>query len=88
MASRSTALKKKRSNSTSSTCLSSCDLASVAASASRKSSGEVQLTASSAWKASSSSEVPTATPSVRSSSANSSSRGARPAGPRAGGMPP
>ena len=63
IASRSTARKKKRSNSTSSTCRSSCDFASVAASASRKSSCEVQLTASSASKASSSSEVPTATPS-------------------------
>src|SRR4051794_13155898 len=87
-ASRSTARKKKRSNTRLKRCRSSCDLARVAASASRKSSREVQLTASRAWVASSSSEVPTAMPSWRSSSANSSSRGAIPVGPGRSGIPP
>src|SRR5688572_25221797 len=62
----------------SNTRLSSCDLASVAASAARKSSSFVQGTCSSAANASSSSDVPTCMPSPRSSSANSSSRGAKP----------
>src|SRR3954447_6138074 len=87
-ASRSTARKKKRSNTRLNRWRSSCDLARVAASASRKSSREVQLTASRAWVASSSSEVPTAMPSWRSSSANSSSLGAIPAGPERSGIPP
>src|SRR5687767_8289336 len=59
---------------------SSCDFASVAASAERKSSSFVHGTCSSAANASSSSEVPTCMPSSRSSSANSSSRGAKPLG--------
>src|SRR5215208_6706695 len=59
---------------------SSCDFASVAASAERKSSSAVHGTCSSAAKASSSSDVPTCTPSFLSSSANSSRRGAKPLG--------
>src|SRR5256885_3501321 len=86
-ASLSTARKKKRSNSSSNTRRSSCDFASVAASASRKSSWSVQLSSWSAWKESSSSEVPTAMPSLLSSSANSSRRAAKPGGP-ASGRPP
>ena len=66
---------------------SSCDFASVAASASRKSSSSVQLSSRSAWNASSSSEVPTAMPSRRSSSANSSRRAAKPGGPGSGRPP-
>ena len=79
-ASRSTARKKKRSKRRSKTRRSSCDFASVAASAARKSSSVVHGTCSSAAKASSSSDVPTSMPSSRSSSANSSSRGAKPPG--------
>ena len=77
-ASASAARKKKRSNSSSKTRRSSCDLAIVAASASRKSSREVQSTISRAAKASRISEVPTATPSPRSSSQKPSSFAARP----------
>src|SRR6185312_4967891 len=66
---------------------SSCDLASVAASASRKSSCSVQERRDSASNESSSSDVPTAIPSRRSSSANSSSRAANPGGPGSGSPP-
>src|SRR5262245_27101920 len=81
IASVSAARKNQRSNSSSNTRRSSCDLAIVAASASRKSSCEVQGTWSSASKASRISEVPTATPSERSSSQKPSSFAARPGGP-------
>ena len=87
-ASRSAARKKKRSNTSSSTRRSSWLLASVADSASRNWVRSVQLTASSARKPSSSSEVPTAMPSLRSSSANSSRRGAMPGGPEGSPVPP
>src|SRR5947207_7921514 len=70
----SAARKKKRSKTSSKTLRSSWLLASVAASASRKSSWEVQLISPSTAKASRSSEVPTATPSRRSSSPNSKRR--------------
>ena len=60
---------------------SSCDLAIVAASDSRKSSATVHGTSSRAAKASRISEVPTATPSRRSSSQKASSFAARPGGP-------
>src|SRR3954447_3401561 len=67
-ASDSGARKKKRSKTSSNTRRSSGDLASVAASASRTSSRRVHDTSPSAANASSSSDVPTATPSLRSSS--------------------
>ena len=73
--------KKKRSKSSSKTRRSSWDLAIVAASASRKSSCAVHGTWSSAAKASRISEVPTATPSLRSSSQKLSSFAASPGGP-------
>src|SRR4029077_3303389 len=76
----STARKKKRSNTSSKIRRSSWLLASVAASASRKSSCEVQGISRSTSKASSSSEVPTATPSARSSSPSSRMRAGRPSG--------
>src|SRR5687767_4072099 len=59
---------------------SSWDFARVAASAERKSSSFVHGTCRSAANASSSSDVPTCMPSLRSSSANSSRRGAKPLG--------
>ncbi len=80
-ASASAARKNQRSKSSSNRRRSSCDLAIVAASASRKSSCEVQGTCSSAANASRISEVPTATPSERSSSQKPSSFAARPGGP-------
>src|SRR3954468_20539920 len=64
---------------------SSGDLASVAASASRKGSWSAQPTSASASKASSSSLVPSASPSERSSSPNSSRRAASPGGPALSG---
>ena len=79
-ASASAARKKKRSKTTSKMRRSSGDLASVAASASRKSTCSVHGMCSSAWKPSSSSEVPTAMPSSRSSSANPSSCASIPPG--------
>src|SRR5579863_7436818 len=66
----SVARKKKRSKTRSKTRRSSGDLAIVVASVSRKSAGALQFTSSSALNASSISEVPTATPSERRSSAN------------------
>ena len=83
-ASASAARKKKRSNTSSKVWRSSGDLASVAASASLKSSWTVQLISVSAAKASSSSEVPTAIPSSRSSSAKARSWPSNPPGPRSG----
>src|SRR3954454_19221268 len=80
----SAARKKKRSKTSSKIRRSSGDFASVAASASRKSSVCVHSTSPSAAKPSSSSLVPSATPSERSSSANSSSRAASPPGELAG----
>ena len=80
-ASASAIRKNQRSNSSSNRRRSSCDFAIVAASASRKSSCEVQGTCSRAANASRISEVPTATPSDRSSSQKPSSFGARPGGP-------
>src|SRR3989440_3165508 len=74
----STARKKKRSNTSSKMRRSSWLLASVAASASRKSSCVLQLISPSTANASSSSEVPTATPSRRSSSPSSRMRAGRP----------
>src|SRR3954454_20319285 len=74
----SAARKKKRSKTRSKTRRSSGDLASVAASASRNASVSVHSTSPSAEKLSSSSLVPMATPSERSSSANSSIRAASP----------
>src|SRR3954464_2584259 len=74
----SAARKKKRSKTSSKMRRSSGDLASVAASASRKASVSVHSTSPSAANASSSSLVPIATSSERSSSANSSSRAASP----------
>src|SRR3954471_8293479 len=86
-ASRSTARKKKRSNTSSNTRRSSCDFASVAASASRKSSCFVHGTCRSAANASSSSLVPTCSPSWRSASASSSSRAGTPGAPGSGRPP-
>src|SRR4051812_3913583 len=86
-ASRSTARKKKRSKTSSNTRRSSCDFASVAASASRKSSCTVQGTCRSASNASSSSLVPTESPSSRSASASSSRRAGKPGGPGSGRPP-
>ena len=80
-ASASAARKNQRSKRSSNSRRSSCDLAIVAASASRKSSCEVHGTCSSAANASRISEVPTATPSERSSSQKPSSFAARPGGP-------
>src|SRR3954447_5701276 len=77
----SAARKKKRSKTSSKMRRSSGDLASVALRASRKASVSVHSTSPSAAKLSSSSLVPMATPSERSSSANSSIRAARPPGP-------
>src|SRR4051794_30675837 len=74
----SAARKKKRSKTSSKTRRSSWDFASVAASASRKSAGSVHEISLRTAKPSSSSLVPTATPSERSSSPNSSRRAARP----------
>ena len=84
IASASAARKNQRSKSSSNRRRSSWDLAIVAASASRKSSCEVQGTSSSAAKASRISEVPTATPSLRSSSQKPSSFAASPGGPASG----
>src|SRR4051812_37942699 len=67
---------------------SSCDLASVAASASRKSSAAVHGTWRRTANASSSSLVPTATPSPRSSSPNSSRWAASPGGASSGAVAP
>src|SRR4051812_45666553 len=75
----SAARKKKRSKTSAKTRRSSGDFASVAARDSRKASVSVHSTSPSAAKASSSSLVPMATPSERSSSANSSIRAASPA---------
>src|SRR3954469_20179329 len=86
-ASRSTARKKKRSNTSSNPRRSPCDLASVAASASRKSSCTVQGTCFKAANASSSSLVPIWRPSSRSASASSSSRAGNPGGPGSGRPP-
>ena len=79
-ASASAARKKKRSKTSSKTRRSSGDFASVAASASLKSARSFHGTSRSAAKASSSSEVPIATPSPRSSSVKPSRRASRPAG--------
>ena len=79
-ASASAARKKKRSKSSSKTRRSSCDLATVAASASRKSSRSLHGTCSSASKASRISEVPTASPSLRSCSQKAIRRGAEATG--------
>src|SRR5690348_8341225 len=87
MASRSTARKKKRSKTFSNRNWSSCDLAIVAASAARKCCSVVQATASSAASASRISAVPTAMPSLRSSSANSRMRASKPSGPGSGSFP-
>jgi len=65
----------------------SCDLASVAASASRKSSRSVQLTSSSAPNASRISALPSFTPSRRSSSQKRISCGASPGAPTSGRPP-
>src|SRR4051812_9569264 len=81
IASLSAARKNQRSKSSSKRRRSSWDLAIVVASASRKSSREVQGTSSNAAKASRISEVPTATPSLRSSSQKPSSFAACPGGP-------
>src|SRR3954471_16575812 len=86
-ASRSTARKKKRSKTSSNTRRSSCDFASVAASASRKSSCTVQGTCRRAANASSSSLVPTCRPSCLNASASSSSRAGNPGGPGSGRPP-
>src|SRR3954468_5095345 len=82
----SAARKKKRSKTRSKTRRSSCDLANVAASASRKAGGSVHETSGSTANASSSSLVPIATPSPRSSSPSSTMRAARPGRPPAGGV--
>src|SRR3954454_12032327 len=87
IASRSTARKKKRSKTLSNRNWSSCDFAIVAASAARKCCSVVHGTASSAANASRISAVPTAMPSLRSSSANSSMRASKPSGPRSGSFP-
>src|SRR4051795_7263167 len=84
----SVARKKKRSKTRSKTRRSSCDLASVAASPSRKSSAAVHGTSRRTSNASSSSLVPTATPSPRSSSPNSSRWAARPGGASSGAVAP
>src|SRR5215212_739503 len=84
-ASDSAARKKKRSNRSSKTRRSSWDFATVDASASRKSAGSVHGTVSSAPNASRISEVPIATPSLRSSSQNATSLGASPCGKSAVG---
>src|SRR4249920_3821942 len=81
IASASAVRKNQRSKSSSNSRRSSWDLAIVAASASRKSSRDVHGTCSRAAKASRISEVPTATPSPRSSSQKPSSFAARPGGP-------
>src|SRR3954451_11390966 len=81
----SAARKKKRSKTRSNSRRSSGDLAIVAASASRNSRGSLQATSPRASKASSSSLVPSARPSPRSSSPNSSRRAASPGGPASGG---
>src|SRR5262249_33841194 len=80
----SAARKKKRSKTSSKTRRSSCDLASVAARASRKSAGSLHEISPRTENPSSSSLVPTATPSERSSSPNSRRRAARPARPASG----
>src|SRR3954449_8768525 len=87
IASRSTARKKKRSKTLSNRNWSSCDFAIVAARAARKCCSVVHGTVSSAASASRISAVPTAMPSCRSSSANSSMRASKPAGPRSGSLP-
>ena len=87
IASASAARKNQRSNSSSNSRRSSCDLAIVAASASRKSSWFSHGTCSSAAKASRISEVPTATPSLRSSSQKPSSFAASPGGPASARCP-
>src|SRR3954469_9501086 len=84
----SAARKKKRSKTRSKTRRSSCDLASVAARPSRKSSAVVHGTSRRTSKASSSSLVPTATPSPRSSSPNSSRWAASPGGASSGAVAP
>ena len=79
----SAARKKKRSKTRSKTRRSSGDLASVAASASRNGPRSVHGTVSSAANASSSSDVPMASPSARRASVKSTSwAGRRHAGPR------
>ena len=81
----SAARKKKRSNTRSKMRRSSGDLASVEASAARKSAGTVHGTSASAANVSLSSEVPIATPSARSASPNwriRASKLTRPGGPR------
>src|SRR3954468_22667393 len=70
----SAAREKERANTRSKTRRSSSDLASVAASASRNGAARSQSTSPSAANASLSSDVPTATPSLRSASANPISR--------------
>jgi hypothetical protein len=84
----SAARKKKRSKTRSKTRRSSCDLASVAASASLKSAGSLHGTSRRTANASSSSLVPSATPSPRSSSPSSRMRALSPAAPRSGSPPP
>src|SRR4051812_25130733 len=84
----SVARKKKRSKTRSKMRRSSCDLASVAARPSRKSSAAVHGTSRRTSNASSSSLVPTATPSPRSSSPNSSRCAARPGGASSGAVAP
>src|SRR4051794_28854776 len=84
----SAARKKNRSKTRSKTRRSSCDLASVVASPSRKSSPAVHGTSRRTAKASSSSLVPTATPSPRSSSPNSSRCAASPGGASSGAVAP
>src|SRR3954452_20826404 len=74
----SAARKKNRSKTSSKTRRSSWDFASVAASASRKSAGSAHEISLRTAKPSSSSLVPTATPSERSSSPNSRIRAASP----------
>ena len=76
----SAARKKKRSNTSSNTRRSSGDFASVAASASLKSARTSHGTSRSAANASSSSDVPIATPSPRSSSVKPIRRASRPGG--------
>src|SRR4051812_24782413 len=84
----SAARKKKRSKTRSKIRRSSCDLASVAASPSRKSRLPVHGTSRRTANASSSSLVPTATPSPRSSSPSSSSWAASPGGAFSGAVAP
>src|SRR3954453_15351498 len=84
----SVARKKKRSKTRSKIRRSSCDFASVAARPSRKSAATVHGTSRSTANASSSSLVPTATPSPRSSSPNSSRWAARPGGASSGAVAP